>query len=316
MLKQFADYVTFTSLKLEPTSHAGDALNFFIYDTLKIFLLLAVIIFAISVIRSYFPPEKTRKLLAHKKEFIGNILAALLGVVTPFCSCSAVPLFIGFVEAGVPLGVTFSFLISSPMVNEVAIILLWGLFGWKVTAIYIGTGLLVALLGGIIIGRLKLEKWVEEYVYAIRVGGGQEMARPTFRERLAGARWNTADILKKIWIYVIVAIGIGGFIHGYVPQDFLTQYAGRDNPFAVPVAVAIGVPLYSNAAGVIPIVYALMEKGMSMGTVLAFMMAVTALSLPEMIILRKVLKVPLLAVFVGIMTVTIIAVGYLFNAIL
>jgi hypothetical protein len=316
LLKKFAAYITYDLLSLSKDSRIADALNFFIYDTIKIFLLLSVIIFAISVIRSYFPPEKTKRILSHKKEFIGNILAALLGIVTPFCSCSAVPLFIGFVEAGVPLGVTFSFLISSPMVNEVAIVLLWGLFGWKITAIYIGTGLLVAILGGLIIGKLKLEKWIEEYVFKIQIGQGQEAARPTFRERLEGARWNTADILKKVWLYVIIAIGIGGFIHGYVPQDFLSHYAGKGNPFAVPVAVALGVPLYSNAAGVIPIVYALMEKGMSMGTVLAFMMAVTALSLPEMIILRKVLKMPLLIVFVGIMTVTITAVGYLFNVIL
>jgi uncharacterized membrane protein YraQ (UPF0718 family) len=316
LLKIFADYVTYDLLSLSKDSRIADALNFFIYDTIKIFLLLTAIIFVISVIRSYFPPEKTKRILSHKKEFIGNILAALLGTVTPFCSCSAVPLFIGFVEAGVPLGVTFSFLISSPMVNEVAIVLLWGLFGWKVTAIYIGTGLFVAFFGGLIIGKLKLEKWIEEYVFKIQIGQGQEAARPIFRERLAEARWNTADILKKVWLYVIIAIGIGGFIHGYVPQDFLTNYAGRENPFAVPVAVAIGVPLYSNAAGVIPIVYALMEKGMSMGTVLAFMMAVTALSLPEMIILRKVLKLPLLGIFAGIMTITIMAVGYLFNAIL
>ena len=316
MLKKLAAYITYDLLSLSKDSRISDALDFFIYDTIKIFLLLTLIIFVISVIRSYFPPEKTKRILSHKKEFIGNILAALLGIVTPFCSCSAVPLFIGFVEAGVPLGVTFSFLISSPMVNEVAIVLLWGLFGWKVTSIYIGTGLLVAIFGGLIIGKLKLEKWVEEYVFKIKIGQGQEVDRPTFRERLEGARWNTADILKKVWLYVIIAIGIGGFIHGYVPQDFLSHYAGKGNPFAVPVAVALGVPLYSNAAGVIPIVYALMEKGMSMGTVLAFMMAVTALSLPEMIILRKVLKIKLLAVFAGIMTVTIIAVGYLFNAIL
>jgi len=316
VLKAFASYITYDLIALTEGSRIADALHFFIYDTIKIFLLLSVIIFAISVIRSYFPAEKTKRILSHKKEFIGNILAALLGIVTPFCSCSAVPLFIGFVEAGVPLGVTFSFLISSPMVNEVAVVLLWGLFGWKVTAIYIGTGLFVAFFGGLIIGKLKLERWIEEYVFKIQIGQGKEAARPTFRERLEGARWNTVDILKKVWLFIIIAIGIGGFIHGYVPQDFLAHYAGKGNPFAVPVAVAIGVPLYSNAAGVIPIVYALMEKGMSMGTVLAFMMAVTALSLPEMIILRKVLKTPLLGVFVGIMTVTIIAVGYIFNAVL
>jgi len=316
MLKYISEYVTYSLLKLGQNTHLAGAVEFFIYDTIKIFLLLSVIIFVISVIRSYFPPEKTRKILSHKKEFIGNILAALLGIVTPFCSCSAVPLFIGFVEAGIPIGVTFSFLISSPMVNEIAVVLLFGLFGWKVTAIYIGTGLVVAILGGIAIGKLGLERWVEEYVYEIKSGQGYEITRQTFRERLQFAKDNTTDIIKRIWLYIIIAIGIGGFIHGYVPQDFLAHYAGKGNFFAVPVAVLLGVPLYSNAAGIIPIVYALMEKGMSMGTVLAFMMAVTALSLPEMIILRKVLKVPLLGVFAGIMTVTIITVGYLFNAIL
>ena len=316
MLKDLASYITFNILKLEQGSGLADALTFFIYDTIKIFLLLVVIIFIVSVIRSYFPPDKTKRILSHKKAFIGNVLAALLGVVTPFCSCSAVPLFIGFVEAGVPLGVTFSFLISSPMVNEVAVVLLWGLFGWKIASIYMATGLSVAVLAGFIIGKLKLEKWVEEYVYKIKTGHGQEVFTQPFKERLRYAKWNTADILKRVWLFVVLAIGIGGFIHGYVPQDFLIRYAGNGNPFAVPMAVALGVPLYSNAAGVIPIVYALMEKGLSMGTVLAFMMAVTALSLPEMIILRKVLKIPLLAVFAGIMTVTITAVGYIFNAIL
>lgn len=316
MLKDFAGYLVYNILNLEHSSRLANVLDFFIYETIKIFLLLTIIIFVISVIRSFFPPEKTKRILSHKKEFIGNILAALLGIVTPFCSCSAVPLFIGFVEAGIPLGVTFSFLISSPMVNEIAIVLLFGLFGWKVTAIYIGTGLLVAIFGGLIIGKLKLEKWVEEYVYQFHNGREYEIIKQSFKERLRYAKDNTIDILKRVWLYILIAIGIGGFIHGYVPEDFLTHYAGRGNFFAVPVAVLIGVPLYSNAAGVIPIVYALMEKGLSMGTVLAFMMAVTALSLPEMIILRKVLKVPLLGVFVGIMTVTIIAVGYLFNAIL
>ncbi len=317
MLKAFAHYLVYDLFGMAQGSRLSGALEFFIYDTIKIFLLLSVIIFVVSIIRSYFPPERTKRILSHKREFIGNILAALLGIVTPFCSCSAVPLFIGFVEAGVPLGVTFSFLISSPMVNEVAVVLLWGLFGWKIALIYMGTGLLVAIIAGMIIGKLKLEKWVEEYVYTIKTtGAAADLARQAFKDRMVYARENTIDILKKVWAYVIVAIGIGGFIHGYVPEDFLVLYAGPQNPFGVPVAVALGVPLYSNAAGVIPIVYALMEKGMSMGTVLAFMMAVTALSLPEMIILRKVLKIKLLAVFVGIMTVTIIGVGYLFNAIL
>ncbi len=317
MIRESARSIVHSLLGMQQGTRFADALEFFIYDTIKIFMLLTVIIFVVSVIRSYFPPERTKRILSHKREFIGNIFAALLGVVTPFCSCSAVPLFIGFVEAGVPLGVTFSFLISSPMVNEVAVVLLWGLFGWKIAAIYMGMGLFVAVLAGLIIGKLKLEKWVEEYVYTIQsLGAAQETAKQRLRERFAYARVNTVDILRKVWLYVIVAIGIGGFIHGYAPDDFLARYAGNGNPFAVPVAVAIGVPLYSNAAGVIPIVYALMEKGMSMGTVLSFMMAVTALSLPEMIILRKVIKPPLLAVFVTIMTITIIAVGYLFNAII
>ena len=316
MLKRFSDYFTYEILNLGNDAHLASAINFFIYDTVKIFLLLSVIIFVISIVRSYFPPEKTRRILSHKKLFMGNVLAALLGVVTPFCSCSAVPLFIGFVEVGIPLGVTFSFLISSPMVNEVAVVLLFGLFGWKVTAIYIGTGLLVAIFGGITIGKLRLEKWVEGYVYEFHTAQDYEIARQTFADRIRYAKGCTADIVKRIWLYIIIAIGIGGFIHGYVPEDFLTRYAGKGNFFAVPVAVLLGVPLYSNAAGVIPIVYALMEKGLTMGTVLAFMMAVTALSFPEMIILRKVLKVPLLGVFAGIMTAAIIAVGYLFNAIL
>jgi uncharacterized protein len=316
MLNDLSQYVVYNLLRLSPDSKLSSALQFFIYDSIKILILLTIIIFVISFVRSFFPPEKTRGILSHKKEFIGNILAALLGVVTPFCSCSAVPLFIGFIEGGVPLGVTFSFLISSPMVNEVAIVLLWGLFGWKITAIYIGTGLSVAILGGFIIGKLKLERWVEEYVYTMHLGEAETVQTQTFRERLDYAKFNTKDILRKIWLFVLIAIGLGGFIHGYVPEDFLVRYAGKGNFFAVPIAVLLGVPLYSNAAGVIPIVYALMQKGLSLGTTLAFMMAVTALSLPEMIILRKVLKVKLLAVFVGIMTVTIMAVGYLFNAIM
>ncbi len=316
-MKDFVHYVVYSVFDMQKGSRLAEALEFFIYDSIKIFFLLALIIFFISIIRSYFPPERTKRILSHKKEFIGNILAAFLGVATPFCSCSAVPLFIGFVEAGIPIGVTFSFLIASPMVNEVAVVLLWGMFGWKIALLYISAGLSIAIIGGFIIGKLKVEKWVEEYVFKIQsLQMQQETARKQFRERLISARASTVDILKKVWLYVIIAIGIGGFIHGYVPQDFLARYAGAGNPFAVPVAVAMGVPLYSNAAGVIPIVYALMEKGMSLGSVLAFMMAVTALSLPEMIILRKVLKPQLLGVFVGIMTVAIIAVGYLFNVVL
>ncbi len=315
MLKSFADYIVFTVIGLIPGSHVGEALDFFIYDTLKIFLLLTVIIYVVAIIRTSFPPEKTKRLLSRKREYVGNILAALLGIVTPFCSCSAVPLFIGFLESGVPLGVTFSFLISSPMVNEVALIMLWGLFGWKIALIYIGTGLVVAIVSGIVIGKLKMEKYVQDYVWKMQVGNA-EIVTLTFREKLDYARNYTLELLKKIWPYVVVGVGLGAFIHGFVPQDFLARWAGPDNPFAVPIAVALGVPLYSNAAGVIPIVHALMEKGMAIGTVLAFMMAVTALSLPEAIILKNVLKNRLLVVFFGIVTAAIVCVGYLFNAIL
>jgi len=315
MLKSFADYIVFTVIGLIPGSRSGEALDFFIYDTLKIFLLLTVIIYVVAIIRTSFPPEKTKRMLSHKREYVGNVLAALLGIVTPFCSCSAVPLFIGFVESGVPLGVTFSFLISSPMVNEVALIMLWGLFGWKIALIYVGSGLLVAILAGILIGKLKMERYVQDYVWEMQVGNA-EIVQLTFREKLDYAREYTLDLLKKIWPYVVVGVGLGAFIHGYVPADFLARWAGRDNVFAVPVAVALGVPLYSNAAGVIPIVHALMEKGMAIGTVLAFMMAVTALSLPEAIILKNVLKNRLLAVFFGIVALSIVCVGYLFNAIL
>jgi hypothetical protein len=315
MLKSIADYVVFTLFSLQPGSRGGEALDFFIYDTLKIFLLLTAIIYVVAIIRSSFPPERTKQILSHKREYIGNVLAALLGIVTPFCSCSAVPLFIGFVESGVPLGVTFSFLISSPMVNEVALIMLWGMFGWKIALIYIGTGLLVAIIAGIVIGKLKMEQYVQDYVWEMQVGTS-EIAKQTFREKLDYAREYTLGLLKKIWPYVVVGVGLGAFIHGYVPADFLARWAGRDNPFAVPVAVALGVPLYSNAAGVIPIVHALVEKGMAIGTVLAFMMAVTALSLPEAIILKNVLKTRLLATFFGTVAVAIVIVGYLFNAIL
>ncbi len=315
MLKNFADYVVFVLFKLAPGTRLGGALDFFIYDTLKIFLLLAVIIFVVAIVRASFPPERTKRILSHRREYVGNVLAALLGIVTPFCSCSAVPLFIGFVESGVPLGVTFSFLISSPMVNEVALIMLWGLFGWRIAMIYIGTGLLVAIVAGIVIGRLKMERYVQDYVWEMQVGNG-EITAMNFRQKLAYAREYTLGLLQKIWPYVVIGVGVGAFIHGYVPQDFLARWAGRDNPFAVPLAVALGVPLYSNAAGVIPIVHALMEKGMAIGTVLAFMMAVTALSLPEAVILSNVLKKPLLATFFGIVATAIVIVGYLFNAIL
>ncbi len=312
MWKAAVDWFTYGVLGLAPDSRLGSAVDFFIYDVAKVLALLAVIIFAVAIVRSFFPPEKTKKILARGGGYVGNVAAALLGIVTPFCSCSAVPLFIGFLEAGVPLGVTFSFLISSPMVNEIALVLLWGLFGWKIALLYIGAGLTVAIVGGIALGRMRLEHLVEDYVWKIQVGNAEAPAY-TWPGRLAYARDYVKDILARIWPYVIAGIGVGAFIHGYAPQDLLLHVAGRGNPLAVPIAVLIGVPLYSNAAGTIPIVQALMEKGMATGTALAFMMAVTALSLPEAIILRKVLKPKLLALYFGIGAVTIILIGYLFN---
>lgn len=233
MLQSFADYVAYKLFGLLPSSHLGAAVNFFTYDIIKIFFMLATIIFLVSLIRSYFPPERTKKILSHKREFIGNILAALLGIVTPFCSCSAVPVFIGFVESGVPLGVTFSFLISSPMVNEVALIILWGMFGWHIAAIYIATGVIVAIISGMVIGKLKLEHLVEVYVYNIKMGEA-ELAALTWRDRVEYARDYVLEILKKVWLYVIIGIAIGGAMHGYAPADFLVKYAGKDNLFAVP----------------------------------------------------------------------------------
>jgi len=315
MLQEFANLLVYQWLGLAQGTMLGEALNFFVYDSLKIFLMLSVIIFGVSILRSYFPAERTKKILSHKRELYGNIVAALLGIVTPFCSCSAVPVFIGFIESGVPLGITFSFLISSPMVNEIALVMLWGLLGWKVAAIYILSGVTIAIIAGYLIGKAKLEHLVEEYVYQMKVGE-TELVEQIFADRIRYAQDYTKEILKKVWLYVIIAIGIGGFIHGYAPEEFLVQYAGKDNIWAVPMAVLIGVPLYSNAAGVIPIVTALIDKGMSLGTALAFMMAVTALSFPEMIILRNVLKPKLIAIFITIMAVAIIFTGYLFNIII
>lgn len=311
----FADWLIYNAFGIAKGSRLGSALNFFVFDTIKIFILLLIIIYAITFIRSFFPPEKTRKILAKSKgsTFIGHILAALLGIVTPFCSCSAVPLFIGFVEAGVPLGVTFSFLIAAPMVNEVALGLLYGLFGIKIALIYVASGEIIAIISGIIIGRLHMEKHVESYVYEMQMSDGIEIPDPTMKERLTDS-WNfTKDLIKKIWIYVIAGIAIGGFMHGWVPAGALAKYAGRNNPLAVFVAVAIGVPLYSNAAGIIPLVSEFTRAGVSLGTSLAFMMAVTGLSLPEAILLRRVLKPKLLAVFFGVVALGIVFTGYLFN---
>jgi uncharacterized protein len=315
MLKYAADSLVYQVLAIKQGTMLGEALDFFFYDTMKVFLLLTVIIFVVAVIRSFFPPERARKLLRHRREYVGNFLAACLGIVTPFCSCSAIPLFIGFVEAGLPLGVTFSFLIASPTVNEVALIMLWGLFGWRIALLYTATGVILAFFGGIIIGKLKLEHLVEDYIYQIKMGESKQIV-PTWKERLSYARAYTRDILRRVWLFVLIGIGVGAWIHGYVPMDFVLKYAGPGNPFAVIVAVLIGIPLYSNAAGAIPIVQALAEKGLPMGTALAFMMSIVAISTPELIILRKVIKPKLIAIFVGIVTLSIIIIGYLFNMIL
>ncbi|MBU0667951.1 permease [Patescibacteria group bacterium] len=315
-VKVFADWLTYGLLAISKETGLGEAMDFFIYDTIKIFILLLVIIFAVSVIRTYLPPEKTRKFLSRNNEWTGNVLAALIGIVTPFCTCSAVPLFLGFVEAGVPLGVTFSFLVASPMINEVALVLLFGMFGWKVALIYIFSGLLIAIMSGIIIGRLKLEKLVAGFVHKNLTKEPREAPKKTRKERLIYAGKYTLNILKKVWIYVVIGIGIGAWIHGYVPVDFLAAYAGSDKWYAVPLATLIGIPLYSNAAGIIPLVSVLTEKGMSMGTTLAFMMAVTGLSLPEFMILKKVMKTKLIIIFAGIVGFGIIFTGYLFNFVL
>ena len=297
-------------------AHLTEALRFFVFEFPKVMMLLTLIIFFVGIIRTYFTPERTRKALEGKKTFTGNVMAATLGIVTPFCSCSAIPLFLGFVEAGVPLGVTFSFLISSPMINEVAVVLLYGMFGWKVALIYVGTGLVIAIVAGWIIGLLKLEKWVEPWVYETHLGtNGEEEEKVAFGNRISLGYDAIKDIVGKVWIYVALGIAVGAGAHGYVPEEFMAALMGKSAWYSVPLSVLIGIPLYSNAAGIVPIVSVLLEKGASLGTSLAFMMSVIGLSLPEMIILRKVLKLPLIFTFIGAVGSGIMIVGYLFNMI-
>ena len=312
-LPRFADWVTYTLLQLPPGAAITGAVEFFVYDTPKVLMLLTAVVFGVGVVRSFFTPERTRRILADKRESVGNVLAALLGIVTPFCSCSAVPLFIGFVTAGVPLGVTFSFLISAPMVNEVALVLLYGLFGWKVAAIYLGTGLSVAILAGWVIGRLRMENHVERWVYAAQLGSQSVGEDLNWAGRIRYGLDAVREIVGKVWPYIILGIAVGACIHGYVPENFMASIMGKDAWWSVPVAVVIGIPMYSNAAGIIPIVQALLGKGAALGTVLAFMMAVIGLSLPETIILRKVLRPRLIATFIAVVGVGILIVGYLFN---
>lgn len=312
-----ATWITSSVFRLDGHTHLGSAVEFFIFEVPKVLMLLTLVVFGVGIVRSFFTPERTRAILAGKRESTGNVLASLLGVVTPFCSCSAVPLFIGFVTTGVPLGVTFSFLIAAPMINEVALVLLFGLFGWRIAAIYAGTGLFIAIVAGWIIGRLRLEAFVEPWVYQMESGVNADLdSRLSWSERTKAARDAVRDIVGKVWLYVIAGIAVGAGIHGYVPENFMAHIMGEGAWWSVPLAVLIGVPMYSNAAGIIPIVQALLGKGAALGTVLAFMMSVIGLSLPETIILRKVLRPQLIAVFVGVVAVGILLVGYLFNALM
>ncbi len=316
-LETAADFITYDVFKLSAASHLGSAVAFFLYDAPKVILLLTIIVFGVGIVRSFFTPERTRQMLAGKQEYVGNIMASGLGIVTPFCSCSAVPLFIGFVETGVPLGVTFSFLIAAPMINEVAVVLLLGMFGWQIAALYVATGLFIAILAGWVIGRLKLERYIEGWVYEIKMADDALVpGRMTFVERIRYGLTAVREIVGKVWPYVLAGIAVGAAIHGYVPEGWMASFMGKDVWWAVPAAVLLGVPMYSNAAGIIPIMQALMEKGAALGTTLAFMMAVIGLSLPETIILRKVLKWQLIAVFIGVVAAGIIIIGYLFNAVL
>lgn len=316
MWQESVNVLVYEWLQLPHGEKLSDALNFFIYDTVKILFLLTVIIFAVTLLRSYFSTEKVRKYLSRRHEYTGNVLAALFGIITPFCSCSAIPLFLGFLQARIPLGVTFSYLISAPLNNEIAIAMLLSMFGWKVAALYIGFGLLVAIIGGIIIGRLGLESEILIEVKPIEGEIRAENQVIAFKTRLNDA-WNyTLDILRKIWLYVLIGVGAGAFIHDYVPTELITSIAGGDNLFAVPLATLLGVPMYSNAAGVMPLIEVLTSKGMLMGTALSFMMAITALSLPEAMILKRVMSLKLIAIFFGTVTLGIMGVGYLFNAIL
>lgn len=315
-LERITNFFIDKILKLS-ASHFTDSLRFFIYEVPKVLLLLVLIIFIVGIIRSYFSPEKTRKALEGKSLFAGNTMAAVLGILTPFCSCSAIPLFLGFVEAGIPIGVTFSFLIAAPMINEVALILLVGLVGWKVAVIYVVTGLIIAIFSGFIIEKLHLQKYVAEWVYQMQSQPQQQIeTKRSFDERIDAGFAAVKEIVGKIWLYVIIGIAIGAGAHGYVPDDYLATLLGENNWYAIPLAILVGIPLYSNAAGIIPIVSVLIEKGVSLGTALAFMMSVIGLSLPEIIILKKVLKWQLIAVFIAVVALGIVTVGYIFNFLL
>jgi uncharacterized membrane protein YraQ (UPF0718 family) len=313
LIQPLADWITYSVLNLPVESRLGESVAFFLYDVPKILLLLSGMVFVISIIRTFFSAERTRALLGGKREGLGNVFAATLGIVTPFCSCSAVPLFIGFVESGIPLGVTFSFLIAAPLINEVAIVMLLGLFGWQIAMLYIVTGFFIAITAGYIIGRLKMERYVEEFVWKIQSQGGMMSEKLIWADRIERAWGSVKEIVGRVWLYVVVGIAIGAGIHGFIPESALAGIMGRQAWWTVPAAVLIGIPLYSNAAGMIPVVGVLVEKGASLGTALAFMMSVIGLSLPEAVILRRVLKLPLLITFFGVIGAAIILIGYFFN---
>jgi uncharacterized membrane protein YraQ (UPF0718 family) len=316
-LQSIADFVIDDVLGLQKGKHFTESFRFFVFEVPKVLLLLVLIIFGVGIIRTWFSPEKTRKALEGKSLFTGNVLAGVLGIFTPFCSCSAIPLFLGFIEAGIPLGVTFSFLIAAPMINEVAIVLLLGLFGWKVALIYVATGLVIAILAGWVLEKLKLQRFVADWVYQVKAQHIElEEVKLTWDDRFSSGFKAVKDIVGKIWIYIVIGVGVGAGAHGYVPDEALAGILGSQNWYAVPVAVLVGIPLYSNAAGIIPIVSVLIEKGVSLGTALAFMMSVIALSLPEIIILKKVLKWQLITLFIAVVALGILTVGFLFNAIL
>lgn len=313
-LAVIAKWVTYELLGFSLGSHIGSAIEFFIFEVPKVLMLLVVVVYLVGIVRTFFTPERTRNILAGKRESFGNVLAAILGIVTPFCSCSAVPLFIGFIKSGIPIGVTFSFLIAAPMINEIAIVLLFGMFGLKVAAIYVFTGLVIAILTGWIIGRLHMERYIEDWVNEVETSSESDTSFSiNWQERLQAGREAVQEIVKKVWFYIVLGIAVGAGIHGYVPTGMMAGILGENSWWSVPLAVLIGVPMYSNAAGIIPIAQALLEKGASLGSVLAFMMSVIGLSLPEVIILRNVLKMPLILTFIGVLTVGIIIVGYLFN---
>lgn len=316
-LQTLTDAFVDTILQMPKGAPLTEGVRFFVFELPKVILLLVLIVFAVGIIRSYFSPHRTRQLLEGKSLFSGNVLASGLGIVTPFCSCSAIPLFLGFVESGVPLGVTFSFLIAAPMINEVAVILLFGMFGWKVALLYVVTGLSIAILAGWIIGKLKLEHWVQDWVYTTRFGQTNCVETTLqFEDRIDYAFTTVKDIVGKVWLYVVIGIAVGAGAHGYVPEEYMASLMGKSVWYSVPLSVLIGIPLYSGASGMIPIMSVLIEKGAAIGTALAFMMSVIALSLPEIIILKKVLKLPLILTFVGIVAAGIVMVGYLFNLLL